>query len=44
MVQIPSPTMLQSQLSVIGHSAKGMTRIYAEIDFEAARKIMMASG
>jgi site-specific recombinase XerC len=29
---------------VLGHSTTDMTQIYAEIDFEAARKIMLASG
>ena len=35
---------LEGTRTVLGHSTTDMTQIYAEIDFEAARKIMLASG
>ena len=35
---------LEGTRTVLGHSSTDMTEIYAEIDFDAARKIMLASG
>ncbi len=35
---------LEGTRTVLGHSTTDMTQVYAEIDFEAARKIMLASG
>lgn len=35
---------LDGTRTVLGHSSTDMTEVYAEIDFDAARKIMLASG
>lgn len=35
---------LEGTRTVLGHSTTDMTQVYAEIDFDAARKIMEASG
>ena len=35
---------LEGTRTVLGHSSTDMTQVYAEIDFDAARKIMLASG
>ena len=35
---------LEGTRTVLGHSSTDMTEVYAEIDFDAARKIMLASG
>lgn len=35
---------LEGTRTVLGHSTTDLTQVYAEIDFDAARKIMEASG
>lgn len=35
---------LDGTRTVLGHSSTDMTEVYAEVDFDAARKIMLASG